>query len=132
MGEARNNEEVSILLDNDSFLAIVNTSKWPPNQCITMATKHSLCQCLILEEVLDKRAKNIVSFSKGLDIGHLLPLIKRFLVQFEEIFVHRDTPLTANKLISLIGTQCPDDHQHRVMYNWFLEYVATGTLRRYV
>lgn len=119
-------------MTSDSSMAIVNSSKWPSTQCITMASKHSLCQYLIADELIGKRLQSIRAFRSGLSIGNLLPVVARFPQQCRALFVHSKTPLTAAKLLSLIGTRTPRNLRHREVFDWFADYIceresSTGT-----
>ena len=119
-------------MESDLSVAIVNASKWPAVTLITMASKHSLCQNLIAEELFGKRLQSIRSFRRGLDIGNLLPVVSRFPHQCRSLFTHSESPLTAAKLLSLVGTERPNIPRHQLVYDWFIEYIhereiSTGT-----
>ena len=127
LSEAETDGDVVQAIESESSSAIISMSKWPACRLVTMASKHTLCQNLIVEELVEKRLRNVFAFRRGLEIGHLLPLITRFPAQFRKLFTHStsECSLTAARLVALIETERPVEPRKREVYDWFIEYVRS-------
>ena len=59
LSEAETDGDVVQVIENESFSVIISMSKWPACRLITMASKHTLCQNLIVEELVKKHLRNV-------------------------------------------------------------------------
>ena len=92
------------VIDQPTNLSIINSSGWSPIEPVTHANRYRLIQCLITEEVIMKREKNMNAFFKGLNslkVGDLL------VENPEYLFVFKEHVLTADTFLNLIESLKP-------------------------
>ena len=116
-------EEINNIVDDPSYLSIVNSSGWPASRCITMQSKSAFLHGLIVSE-FSKRIPLIKSFAKDLNVLKVFDAVTRNPDQMRHVFVHNeDEVLTSQKFIGAIKSRRPTDEVKRQVFDWFMEYI---------
>ena len=82
-------------------MALINASSWPITKTISMQSKTEITQCLLLDELINKRDNNTRSFRKGLKVLGFFDICMNQLEVVEPLFVHNDQELTVNVFLRL-------------------------------
>ena len=117
--------KINELLEDDKYLAIVNSSGWPPTRLLTMANKAEYLYGLIHQELVYRRESAITSFGKGLEHLGICTLIQKNYFVMKPAFVHVSKKLSGEDFANLISSNCrpPLGRQRLQTYQWFLQYV---------
>ena len=100
--DAHSEEELDGILDNPEYMAIINASGWPLTRCIDLASKSSLLQGLIMDELIIKRSNQVAAFRKGLQHFGLLELCKKHPSLSRELFTASSKHLNADAFLALV------------------------------
>ena len=96
---------ISKLVDEERYIAIVNSSGWPPTRVIAPNNKVEFLEGLINQEVLKKREAQIAAFGKGLEQLGLLILLRKHSESLRPVFVHtssKESLITAKCFLGLM------------------------------
>lgn len=111
-------------MNEEKYLAIINSSGWPPTKMLTPQNKAEFLSGLIQQELVVKRECAILAFGRGLELLKMLSIIRHHDVELRDAFVYNCTKkLTAETLISLIHAKPPIGRKRRRTYYWFLDYI---------
>ena len=123
MDNAASTDEVDDIVDVPTNAAIINSSGWSPIEPITHANRYQLIQCLIGEEVILKREKNMKAFFHGLDTLKVGELILAHPEKMKSLFVYQEHPLTADSFMGLVASLRPPSTKEAQAFEFFKEYV---------
>ena len=116
--------EINQLLDEDRYLAIVNSSGWPPTKMLTLTNKAEFLNGLIHQELVSNREAAITSFGRGLELLGMLTMIRQHEGEMKSAFVYSSSRLTADDFCGLVKSKPPiTSTKRRQAYQWFLEYI---------
>ena len=65
-----------MIIDDPRYGGVLNSSGWPPTKPINTITKSEFLQCLIFNEVVQKRQPAVQAFCRGLDLLNVLKNIQ--------------------------------------------------------
>lgn len=112
--------EIDELLDQDQYLAVVNSSGWPPTKMLTLKNKAEFLDGLVL---VSKREPAIAAFGKGLELLGVLTLLRQHHETMKAALVYSPTKLSAQEFCNLIQSKSPLGHQKLQVYRLFIDYV---------
>ena len=123
LDQASTQNEIDAVLDQPTFLSIVNQSSWGHVQAVTMSSKHSFLQLLIWDEVIQHRLVNIHALMKGLNCLGYLQLVKDHADQLINLFVHKAGPLTAAQLLAFLKPSITGTEEKRQALQFFKDFI---------
>lgn len=130
LDSAKNDEEISSILDNDVYLEIINQSQWPPERMINTNTRHMLAQQLILNDVVFQRMPQILALRDGLQSLGVLDMLMKYPEQCRQLLVFREETLTPNQFISDVLTITsqvgPEDPVKKFAHQFFMQYISAS------
>ena len=117
-------DQINDILDDPRYAAILNSSGWPITKCINTTTKTEFLQCLIHNEVVQKRLKSVQSFCQGLEHLKVVTLLRKNPDLMKPVFLFQwHQALTSDVFLSLVSTPKPKEQKLKVY--WFVEYVQS-------
>lgn len=124
---------IDSLIDEDKYLAIINSSGWPPTKVLTPRNKAEFMNRLIQQELVSKRDAAISAFGRGLELLGILTIIRQHEATMKGAFVYSPSKkLTSEIFLSLIDSKPPIGRQKRQVHQCFMEYIrerdSVGTL----
>ena len=123
LNKSSSQDEIKNLLDQDKYLAVVNSCGWPPEKFITLANRIELINGLIEQELVHKRERVIAAFGRGLEALGMLALIREHPCEFKQAFVFQKQPLTAKMFTGLVISKPPLGKRKLRLYQWFMQYI---------
>ena len=130
LDRANTDGEIDVVLDKNENMALVNASNWPPTQRITTASKSSLLQELVYEELLEKRYKQILDLRKGLQMFRLVSLMRRYPDQLRSLLVYGGSSLDAETMLGLFQFGSREDERERATLLWLKEYIKARSTEK--
>lgn len=129
LDHASTDEEIDVILDKNENMALINASNWFPTQKITMASKASLLQELVYEELIEKRYKQILDLRKGLQMFRLVSLMRKHPDQLKSLLVYDSFLLDADTMLGLFKFgPTHENEQEKTAVLWLKGYIqARGT-----
>ena len=124
-----NNAEIELLLEGNSkseaFWQIINSSRWPKEKVIDIASKDFLLQHLVYHELLASRKNEIEEFSEGLKSLGLLDLIRKNKEKCKILLTAAESQqaLTANAMKDMIIDVEHHNFSESQAYKWFIDYM---------
>ena len=130
MDSADSLDNINEIIDDPRFNGVLNSSGWPMTKCIKLSTKSEFLQCLIFNEVVQKRQLAVQSFCKGLDHLNVHKLLKQHKDVLRPAFLYdHQATLTSDTFIDLISTPRPSHEISAKIYDWFVEYIRESHTR---
>lgn len=123
LDNAADTDEIDDIMDQPTSLSIINSSGWSHVEPVTHANRYRLIQCLITEEVISKREKNMNAFFRGLNNINVGDLITAHPKKFKNMFVFQEYILTADTFMSLVKSLKPPLQKEAQAFEFFKEYV---------
>lgn len=124
LNETQTQDDIDQLLDQDKYIAIVNSSGWPTTKMLRPTNKAEFLDGLIRQELIIRRGKAIDAFGRGLEMLGLQSLIRRHSEEVKRAFVSHETCLTPDMLLNLIPLKTPQHMLDVQAYRWFLLYIG--------
>ncbi len=115
-------EEIDTIVDEQKYLAIINSSNWPTTKVINTSTKYQLMQHLLECEVYQKRQMAMACLAKGFQYFNLLPLIKRNVQAIIE-HVKGATKPSVQKILSAITCEMTGNESREKAFGFFKSYI---------
>ena len=109
-------------MDSEKNMAIINNSSWDHTKCVNLQTKASLSQCLIVDEIIGKRERQIAALRRGLERLGILDMVISYPLLTEDLFIHKKKQVTYATLRDCItcNPTCPSEQQ---ALRWLLDYL---------
>ena len=115
-----------MIIDDPRYGGVLNSSGWPPTKQINTVTKSEFLQCLIFNEVVQKRQSAVQAFCRGLDLLNICQLVKEHPDLMKAVFLSdNQADFMPDTFINLICTQKPRDEIKAKVYEWFIEYLQS-------
>ena len=101
-------EELDAVLDEDKYIAIVNSSGWPGTKVITLTNKTEFVNCLVWQQIVSSREEAVIAFGHGLELVGLHTLIRRNWKELKQLFVKtEEQKLSANNFFEAYSQSTP-------------------------
>lgn len=118
--------ELDQLLEDEKFMIIINSSRWPVTKPINIESKMDLLNCLVTEELIYKRLHNIEALRKGLSYLGFLDFCHRHMLVAKFLFIYESQPLHADQFTSLLESHSKVSltSEEETALNYFYEYIT--------
>lgn len=115
--------QIDVILDDDKYMSIINSSNWPTTRVINCTTKYELLQHVIENEVFHKRRIAMSCVARGLDRFGLKALIKHNMKQLVDHIVTARESLRAETLLSIMKCETDGEERHERALDFFKTYL---------
>ena len=118
--------EIDCLLDEPSYLAVVNTSGWPSTLRLTTSNRAEFINGIVMQEVVQKREGAMKSVCAGMEELGMVTLMRCHPTVMKKIFVHTSHQFDSKCLKALIVVDQENlkDEEHTTL-QWFWKYIES-------
>ena len=125
MSDASSEDEIDQLIDQPANCYILNACGWSLTEPIVPSNKLQFLQQLMVDEVLNKRERNLKAFMCGLQVLGIIELVKAHPDLTRQLFVSEKKTMTPECFMKLVVSVCPAKPDERRAFGFFEKYVST-------